>query len=121
MPSEIQLQAQCWQWTWNTYPETHRLLFAVPNGGNRSITEAMQFKASGLVPGIPDLVMVLHGKVYAFELKIPGGVLSKDQKVVHPAWAPHVAGLWVIWSFLEFQTIFNEIMLRHGIRAAVIH
>jgi hypothetical protein len=60
-------------------------VFHVPNGGKRSMTEAIKMKAEGVVAGIPDLCMVLpEGKVIWIELKRrKGGTVSPVQKEVH--------------------------------------
>ena len=57
------------------------LIYAVPNGGKRSMTEAKRLKEEGVVPGIPDL------HVPAWRLRIEmkrakGGRLSVEQKEV---------------------------------------
>jgi hypothetical protein len=80
--TEIQLQSKCFQWTWNQYPETRRCFFHVPNGGSRNKIEAGQLKASGVVAGVPDMLLVWKGSVYAFEFKTETGVLSDAQKEV---------------------------------------
>lgn len=108
--SEIQLQAECWQYVWMKYPETRRLIYAVPNGGKRGKVEAMQLKASGVVPGIPDLVMHWKKKSYGIEMKIPGGRLSDEQNKVHEAWKDHVEAVYTCWSFAEFEEVINKIL-----------
>jgi hypothetical protein len=55
--------------------------FHVPNGGKRSIIEARIFKGLGVIPGIPDLIIIKDGKVFALELKAPGGRLSPSQRL----------------------------------------
>jgi hypothetical protein len=56
--------------------------FAIPNGGLRSSTEAMRFKAQGVVAGVPDLCIIIEGRPYFLELKAPGGRLSDAQRFV---------------------------------------
>jgi hypothetical protein len=56
--------------------------FAVPNGGLRSKTEAAILSGQGVVAGIPDLILVKSGHVYALELKPPSGRLSGSQRRV---------------------------------------
>ena len=60
-------------------------IFHVPNGGKRSMTEAIRMKAEGVVAGIPDLCLVMpEGKMIWIELKRrKGGTVSKAQKEVH--------------------------------------
>jgi hypothetical protein len=108
--SEIQFQAILFQWCWNTYPQTRRLLFHVPNGGKRGKIEAMQLKASGVIAGIPDLIFIWKGKMYAFELKTATGILSDNQKEVHAIWANHNVTVNVIRTLLDFQNIINSII-----------
>lgn len=62
-----------------------RLLFAIPNGGTRSMREASRFKMEGVVAGIPDTFLSIPsggwGGLY-MEFKTPTGRLSKSQQEV---------------------------------------
>lgn len=51
--SESKEQMYYVQWMRRTYPE-HRI-FAIPNGGKRSIVTAARMKAEGVTKGLPDL------------------------------------------------------------------
>jgi hypothetical protein len=51
----------------------------VPNGGYRGAIEAAIFKSLGVVPGVPDLLLVYGGRIYALELKTDKGRLSPAQ------------------------------------------
>lgn len=108
--SELQLQAACFQWAWNTRPETRRLLFHVPNGGKRSKVEASWLKGSGVVSGIPDLVFVWRGHAYGFELKSEKGVVSDAQQAVHKAWQGQLIPIIIIRTLEHFQEMFNQIL-----------
>ncbi|MFT4061092.1 MAG: VRR-NUC domain-containing protein [Edaphocola sp.] len=108
--TEIQMQAECFKWAWNEHPETRRLLFHVPNGGQRNKIEAGQLKASGVVAGIPDMIFVWKGKVYAFEFKAEKGRVSETQKAVHDAWRHAGVLVWVVWSVDIFKSLFKEIV-----------
>lgn len=59
-------------------------LFAIPNGGHRHIVTAMQMKAEGVKPGVPDLCLPYpsngHHALYIEMKKRVGGRLSDDQK-----------------------------------------
>jgi len=62
------------------------VVFAIPNGGNRSITEATRLKAEGVLAGVPDL-MVAHATQdwngLFIELKrAKGGTVSARQKAM---------------------------------------
>lgn len=58
--------------------------YAVPNGGWRTMAEAVKFKRSGVKPGVPDLCMPFPSGAYHglyIELKrVIGGSVSKFQK-----------------------------------------
>jgi hypothetical protein len=108
--TELQLQAQCYQWAHNTYPQLRKLLFAVPNGGTRHAREAMSLKASGVVSGVPDMICVYGGRPVAFELKAEKGRLSDDQREVLQKWSDHGITVHVIKTVEEFQTIIKTII-----------
>lgn len=108
--SELQLQAQCFQWAHNTYPQLRKLLFAVPNGGTRHAREAMSLKASGVVSGIPDLICLYKGIPVGIEMKELNGRLSPDQKAVHEIWLYHGIPVHVVRTFEEFQSLILKII-----------
>lgn len=78
--SEDQLQAKCFQWYWNNYPNLRRTLFAVPNGGARNKFEAARMKGTGTVAGVSDLIWVLMNYVDFIEMKTTEGKQSEEQK-----------------------------------------
>ena len=53
-----------------------------PNGGKRHIAEAVKFKALGVVAGVPDLLILKGGRLYALELKSATGRLQPSQRMV---------------------------------------
>ena len=57
------------------------LIFHVPNGGRRSITQAMKFQKRGVVPGVPDLYIPAW-RLWIEMKRKKGGSLSKDQKEI---------------------------------------
>lgn len=64
------------------HPEL-RLLFAVPNGGDRHVITAAKMKAEGVKPGVPDYILpVARGGFHglAIELKTATGATSREQK-----------------------------------------
>jgi hypothetical protein len=54
--------------------------FHVPNGGKRAISEAAKMKRMGVLPGVPDLLLLRAGELFALELKAEQGRLSDDQR-----------------------------------------
>lgn len=55
------------------------LIFAVPNGGKRSISAGKKFKAEGVVAGVPDL-FIPAWNLWVEMKRESGGRLSPDQK-----------------------------------------
>jgi hypothetical protein len=47
--------------------------FHVPNGGARRPVEAAIFRSLGVRAGVSDLIAVHDAKIYALEIKAPGG------------------------------------------------
>lgn len=108
--SEIQLQSKCFQWLWNNYPQTRRKFFHVPNGGSRNAVEGMQLKASGVVAGIPDCVLIHLGNAYGFEMKTQSGKVSPEQQKVHKVWQEDGTPVYIIRSLEDFQAIIIELI-----------
>jgi hypothetical protein len=57
--------------------------FHCPNGGWRRPAEARIFKSLGVRAGIPDVLVVAGGKLYALELKTAHGKLTPAQRTAH--------------------------------------
>jgi hypothetical protein len=53
--------------------------FHMPNGGYRKAKEAAILKGLGVVAGVPDVMCIHAGHVYALELKAEGGRPSAKQ------------------------------------------
>lgn len=81
--SEDILQAEVYKWFHNTYctklSEPKYCIFAVPNGGYRTSKEAMKLKATGVVAGVSDLIVLMENKTLFFELKTLTGKQSENQ------------------------------------------
>jgi hypothetical protein len=77
--AEGRIQAAIVEWIRTVAP--HALVFAVPNGGLRSKTEAARLKWQGVLAGVPDLIVLAPvGKVFALEVKTEVGRLSESQR-----------------------------------------
>lgn len=77
--SEHMEQARVVMWFRRTHPDT--LIFAIPNGGLRSKSQAMKLKVEGVVPGIPDL-FIPAWRVWVEMKKAKGGKLSQEQQLM---------------------------------------
>lgn len=53
------------------------------NEGKRGFKAQAWLKASGVVPGWPDIMLLAQGRAYFLELKAPKGYLSPVQKTCH--------------------------------------
>jgi len=85
IPNENNLQADIYKWFNNTYclknMANRGLLMSIPNGGTRNIREAMTFKATGLLKGASDLIVIFpNGKLCFVELKTNTGTQKPEQK-----------------------------------------
>lgn len=84
-PHEEIEQTYLFQWAYfmeNRYPEL-RLMFHVPNGGKRNLSEAKRLKAAGVKSGVPDLFLpVARGKWFGLfiEMKYGKNTTTKNQK-----------------------------------------
>lgn len=79
---ESELQRQCVRWFRLQYPYLKGLLFAVPNGGKRSPTEAAIMRAEGVTAGVSDLILLVPNADYhalCIELKYGSGKQTDSQ------------------------------------------
>jgi len=77
--SEDEEQARLVAWYRKTYPH---LIYAIPNGGKRNIVTATKMKATGTLPGVPDLhIPALN--LWIEMKKAQGGSVSVVQKIMH--------------------------------------
>lgn len=66
------------------YPFLDKLLFAVPNGGHRSKSQAGKLKAEGVTSGVSDIILLYPARGYNFlciEMKYGKNTQSKEQKL----------------------------------------
>jgi len=81
--NESRLQASCVIWFRYQYPKIGKLLFAVPNGGSRSVVEAKIMKSEGVTAGVSDCILLVgrHGfNSLCIEFKIGDGKQTELQK-----------------------------------------
>ena len=84
MKTEARIQQEIIQWFTNNYclkfHNPRSIIFSVPNGINTNPVQAMQLKATGLLAGASDTIVVHRGSIYFCEIKNEIGVLSPEQK-----------------------------------------
>lgn len=76
--TEQQLQAACFIWHWNTYPEERGMLFHVDNNSANRITGNLK-KSQGVVKGISDFILIGDGFITFIEMKTEIGKLTPIQ------------------------------------------
>lgn len=82
MAKEDSIQAEIYKWFHNNYcVGKNNIIFAVPNGGTRNKLEAIKLKATGLIPGVSDLIVLLPSKCLFVEVKTEIGKQSDVQKI----------------------------------------
>lgn len=72
----------------STYPEL-RYMFAIPNGGQRHVVTASKLKATGVKPGVPDILLPVKRGNYSglfVEMKRPESVgkaegITRDEQI----------------------------------------
>ena len=78
--AEARIQASIVEWARAAAPQA--VVFAVIQDGLCTKREGAKAKWMGRLAGVPDVVVVVHGRVHFMEVKAPGGVASDDQKSV---------------------------------------
>lgn len=111
--NEGKIQAECFTWFWNTYPQYRKLLFHCANENDRSDSNAIQGamrKSLGVVAGVADLICLIprggHGALL-IEMKDAHGTQKPAQK----EWQVIVENQGylyrVIRSLEEFKELIN--------------
>lgn len=111
--SEDLLQEACFYWSWNFRPETRRLIWHVPNGKQRTIIEAKQLQAMGVVAGVHDMHFFWMSRLYIIELKVRANLLTKPQEQYRDAMTQQGAIFYECRSFKEWYEIINSILSQH--------
>ena len=84
MTKEDVIQAEIFKWYNNNFclkgHEPECIIFSVPNGGTRNPREALLLKATGVVAGVSDLIIIRQNEVIFVEVKTEIGKQSDKQK-----------------------------------------
>lgn len=107
---EHRLQCACVRWFRYAYP--HHLLYAVPNGGQRSVVTAAKLKAEGVVAGVPDLFLAVpKGEAHGLYIEMKNGrkgVVSEVQRSVMAMLEAQGYRCAVCRSFDDFREAVEE-------------
>jgi hypothetical protein len=110
--SEDILQAAIYKWYHNTYCTKNNnpkhCIFAVPNGGNRSAREAAKFKATGLVAGVSDLIVIQPNRIIFVEVKFEKGRQQPNQIEFENTVKTLGFEYYVVKSLEEFKKIITK-------------
>lgn len=122
--TEGRIQAECFQWFNNTFPNLRGLMYHVPNGGKMSGSAGNRLKAMGVVAGVPDLEFHFWRRTFFLECKTPTGTIQKEQTAIHTILHEHGFRVFIFRSLQEFQTLVWAIledkstMYSHGMTKA---
>ena len=106
MQSEIKLQAECFQWHWNTYIHERGLLcYNLNNSANK--IQGNQNKALGLIKGRSDMVLYRKSGVIFLEFKTESGAQSTAQKGWQAIVEAQGFRYEIIRNFEEFKNIIS--------------
>lgn len=114
--NESAIQRVCVQWFRLQYPKLAMLLFAVPNGGARSRTEAAIMKGEGVTAGVSDLLLLYPSNGYhglCIEMKDENGRQRPTQKAWQQAVEQFDYKYVICHSFDEFATAIMDYFNRN--------
>jgi hypothetical protein len=74
--------------------------FAVPNGGARSKAAASMFKATGVLSGVSDLIVIINHRVIFAEVKTAKGRVSDAQREFGMK-VQALGHLWAVWRSID--------------------
>ena len=104
---ESAIQKECVRWYRLQYP--YGCIFAIPNGGQRSRTEAAIMKGEGVMAGVADLfVMQKNGKGLFIEMKTAEGVQTAYQKEFENTCKRHGYGYAICRGIDDFIHIIKN-------------
>ena len=124
--AESSLQRQCVSWFRTQYPADALMLFAVPNGGGRSVVEASIMKGEGVTAGVADLLLLeARGGWGCLCIEMKTTKKKSKQSDHQKAWqeATERAGnrYVVVRTLEEFRSIVGDYMsLPAGVRRVVV-
>lgn len=109
---EHKLQSECVRWFRMEYPDFGLLLFAVPNGTNKSKAARIRFKEEGLLSGVADLLLLVARGGYhglCIEMKTEKGKQSDEQK----AWEKAVTEEGYLYVVCHSREEFENVIYNY--------
>lgn len=107
--TELQLQAQCFTWFWNTFPEHRQMLFSVNNNSVNAI-KGQQMKQIGVVKGVSDFILITWAKVHFIELKTETGFQKPEQKTFEAKVLIRQHDYYIVRDFKSFQELCFKLL-----------
>ena len=108
--NEDVLQAYCWQWLYDTHPETRKCCWHVPNGGARTKVQAAQFTGMGVVAGCSDMHFIWRSRLYIIELKVLANHITEAQERFIRATVDQGAIFYECRTFKKWVEIMERIL-----------
>jgi hypothetical protein len=106
--SEDKLQAECFQWAWNKYPDNRQMLFHI-NNRSRNAIEGNLMKARGVCAGVSDMCLIRrNGLVTWLEFKTETGAQSDKQKDFEKKVLIREHEYIIIRTFNQFKEVYEE-------------
>lgn len=104
--SELQLQADCFQWHFNSFPEDRGFIRLIHNNARNAI-QGEQLKAAGLTKGTPDMVWWRNPNDVYFEFKLPGNKQTEHQVETMNLLHSLNREYYLVESLLEYKIFVN--------------
>ena len=82
-------------------------IFAVPNGGNRNVVEAIKMKSTGTLAGVSDLIVLMPNRCIFIEVKTDVGKQSDKQKEFESTVKLLGFEYYVVRNINDFNLIIN--------------
>ena len=102
------MHAECVAWFRKTFPAT--LGWHTPNGGKRGKAEAAKFRRLGVLPGVPDWIILQTNREPCFiEFKTSKGRVSPGQKDFAEEVEAMGLKFLIVRSFKEFVSICSQL------------
>lgn len=108
--SESQLQAKCYQWFHNTYPEQRKRLFMIHNNPANRV-QGNRLRAMGMVKGVADMeYLTSDGRPVFIEFKIDNNTQSPEQIEFEQVCIELGIPYFVIKTFDDFCNLLESFM-----------